>query len=107
LVAPIPRAYLFFERHDPRVFVVSVDFVSGDVPAGGGELLIVTPLAVLGIAAGARRVALQSRHPGVTFDEVQQATGFTLAREHNVTTPAPSAAELAAIARCAEARALA
>jgi glutaconate CoA-transferase subunit B len=106
LVATIPRVFMFFERHDPRVFVESVDFVSGDVPAGGGELLIVTPLAVLGFAAGARRVALHCLHQGITFDEVQQATGFTLAREYAVTTPAPSAAELTAIARCAEARAL-
>mgnify|MGYP000981816070 CR=1 FL=1 len=95
LVATIPRAFLFFEKHDPRVFVETVDFISGDVLGADSELLIVTPLGVLGAAAGERTVKLMSVHPGVSFDEIQAATGFPLDPALAVTTVPPSVTELA------------
>jgi len=97
LVATIPRTFLFFETHDPRVFVATVDFISGDVLGAGGELLIVTPLGVLGAAAGERTVKLQSVHPGVNFADIQAATGFPLDPELAVTTMPPTPIELASL----------
>ena len=98
LAATIPRVFLFFERHDPRVFVESVDFVSGDVLGSGGELLVVTPLGVLGAPCGAKRLTLVSAHRGVDIDTLQECTGFELDTSNTIVTPAPSAAEHAALA---------
>ena len=64
---------MFFERHDPRVFIDSVDFVSGETICRqtDDELLVVTPLAVFGSRGGCAQVVLKSVHPGVDFDTVQ------------------------------------
>jgi len=106
LVASIPRTFLFFDSHEPRVFVPEVDFVSGDVLSAGGELLVVTPLGVLGASCGATRLELVSLHPGVGFAEVQARTGFVLDPERAVTTPPPTALERAALAACEDGRSL-
>jgi glutaconate CoA-transferase subunit B len=56
---------------------------------------VITDLAVLGYHAQTRRMELHSLHPGVTLDQVRQATGFELAvREPLATTAPPTAAEL-------------
>lgn len=93
LVATIPRTFLFFETHDPRVFVQTVDFVSGNVLAADRELLIVTPMGVLGAAIGDATVNLLSIHPGVDFTDIQTATGFSLDLTQ-VTTQPPTQQEL-------------
>jgi acyl CoA:acetate/3-ketoacid CoA transferase beta subunit len=87
--------------------VERVDFVSGDILGSGGELLVVTPLGVLGASRGARAVELLSVHPGVTFERIQACTGFALNAAAAVPTPAPSAAELAVLRSLADGRALA
>jgi glutaconate CoA-transferase subunit B len=80
----------FFPAHGPRVFVEGeVDMVSGvgynpakRVPGGnysGVDLrFIVTNLCVMDFGGLANAVRVVSLHPGVTFDEVQAATGFAL-----------------------------
>ena len=93
LVATIPRTFLFFETHDPRVFVQTVDFVSGDVSRADRELLIVTPLGVLGAAVGDTTVNLLSIHPGVDFADIQTVTGFSLDSTPGITNP-PTQREL-------------
>ena len=44
----------------------------------GGPQLVVTNLAVLDFEPESKRMRLKSVHPGVTVDEVQEATGFEL-----------------------------
>ena len=66
----------------------------GDVLAADRELLIVTPLGVLGAAAGDTTVNLLSIHPGVDFADIQTATGFSL-DPVQVTTQPPTLQELA------------
>lgn len=107
MVGSVKRTFMFFERHDPRVLVERVDFVSGDILGSGGELLVVTPLGVLGALPGARSVELLSVHPGVTFERIQACTGFALNAAAAVPTPVPSAAELAVLRSLADGRALA
>jgi glutaconate CoA-transferase subunit B len=97
--------------HERRVFVERVDFISapghGDGPGwrerhglpGGGPAKVITDKAVLGFDAATRRMRLESVHPGVTVDEVVDATGFDLLMASEVTeTMPPSDAELAALA---------
>ena len=106
MVGSIKRTFMFFEDHDPRVLVERVDFVSGDILRNGGELLVVTPLAVLGSRVGQSGVQLLSVHPGVSFDEVQTRTGFTLDRERAVITEPPTDTELTLLRSLPDGRAL-
>jgi len=77
-------------NHSPRVFVESVDVVTGvgwdRAEAAGPAALeffdlrrVVTNLAVLDFGGEAHRMRLIGVHPGVTVDEVREATGFELA----------------------------
>ena len=107
MVGSVKRTFMFFERHDPRVLVEQVDFVSGDILRDGGELLVVTPLGVLGSIAGQAGVHLLSVHGGVSFDDIQARTGFALDRERALTTSLPTSAELAALRSLPDGNALA
>ena len=100
----------FFPAHGPRVFVPQVDMISGvgynpskRVPGGnysGVDLrVIVTNLCVMDFNGPANAIRVVSLHPGVTFDEVQAATGFELARAETLgETPLPTAEALEIIA---------
>lgn len=103
---------LFVPNHGPRVFVSGeVDMVSGAgynperMPEGANNDFvdlrrIVTDLCVLDFAGPDRSIRVISLHPGVSFEQVQAATGFPLQQAEVVEqTPAPSAEQLAIIAR--------
>ena len=107
MVGSVKRTIMFFERHDPRVLVERVDFISGDILHNCGELLVVTPLAVLGSRAGQAGVHLLSLHPGVSFKELQARTGFTLDHTRAVITEPPSSTELAVLRSLPDGRVLA
>jgi glutaconate CoA-transferase subunit B len=102
----------FFPSHNTRAFVPGeVDFVcsagynparyrNGAFPPRLDLRLIVTDLAVLDFGGPAHAIRVRSLHPGVTFDEVQDNTGFPLVRaERMPVTPAPTADQLALIAQ--------
>ena len=102
----------FIPQHSKRSFVAGeVDFVCGagynperylnGRPAPGLDLqLIVTNLAVMDFGGPDHAVRLLSLHPGVSFDEVQDNTGFEIVRPESLAeTRAPTAEELALIAR--------
>lgn len=83
-----PTSY-WVPRHSTRVFVEQVDVVSGvgydNARAVGGDVerdleirRVVTNLAVLDFAGPEHTMRLASVHPGVTVDQVVEATGFTL-----------------------------
>jgi acyl CoA:acetate/3-ketoacid CoA transferase beta subunit len=93
------RTSYWVPRHAPRVFVESVDFVSGvgyDRAVGRYHDLhrVVTNLAVLDFATPDHGMRLVSVHPGVTVEEVQAATGFPLAVNDVATTRDPTDEEL-------------
>ncbi|MDP3907370.1 CoA-transferase subunit beta [Novosphingobium sp.] len=101
----------FFPSHTPRVFVAGeVDMVSGvgynpakRVPGGNYSAVdlrvIVTNLCVMDFGGTDNAVRVVSLHPGVTFEQVQEATGFALERGALTETSLPGAEELAIIAR--------
>lgn len=94
--------YYWSPTHDPRTFVERVDWIScaGYVDGGdarerlglqGGPRLVVTNLAVLDFEPESKRMRLRTVHPGVTVEEVQDATGFDLLVAPDVgETPAPT-----------------
>ncbi|HVU61520.1 MAG TPA: CoA-transferase [Mycobacteriales bacterium] len=96
-------------NHGPRVFVESVDVVTGvgyDRAEAAGKAAtryhglrhVVTNLCVLDFETPDHRMRLRSVHPGVTVDDVVAATGFELVVPGDVATSRePTAAELAII----------
>lgn len=100
----------FFPAHGPRTFVEGeVDMVSGAGynPAkriAGGNYSgidlrsIVTNLCVMDFGGKDHAMRVVSLHPGVTFDEVQAATGFPLETGELMETALPGADDLAIIA---------
>ncbi len=103
----------FFPNHNKRTFVEGeVDFVcmagynparyrNGAPPQGLDLRIIVTNLAVMDFGGPDHQIRVVSLHPGVTFEEVQENTGFPLAKiaDEIPTTPAPTAEQLALIAQ--------
>jgi acyl CoA:acetate/3-ketoacid CoA transferase beta subunit len=86
------RTSYWVPRHSTRVFVDRVDVASGvgydrarDAGPGAQRFhdvhRVVTNLAVLDFETADRSMRLRSVHPGVSVDEVEQATGFALARD--------------------------
>jgi glutaconate CoA-transferase subunit B len=103
---------MFVPNHGKRVFVEGeVDIVGGvgynpkRWPEGanrsGVDLrLIVTDLGVLDFGGRDHAIRVRSMHPGVSFEQVQEATGFPLERAPDLaTTPIPTAEQLAIIRR--------
>ncbi|TWG99237.1 acyl CoA:acetate/3-ketoacid CoA transferase beta subunit [Nocardioides sp. J9] len=103
------RTSYWVTKHSARVFVEQVDIVSGVGPRRAKEAgvaasrfndihRIVTNLAVLDVNGPDDTVRLLSVHPGVTVEEVVEATGFTLDVPADVpTTREPTYEELVII----------
>jgi acyl CoA:acetate/3-ketoacid CoA transferase beta subunit len=98
------RTDYWVPRHTNRVFVEKVDMVSGighdraRSPRSAGRYfdvrMVVTNLAVLDFDTPDHSMRLRSVHPGVTAEEVQRATGFTLDTRDTAQTRTPTAEEL-------------
>jgi glutaconate CoA-transferase subunit B len=84
---------LVVTQHDRRRFVAKLDFVTSPgyltgpgareaagLPAGTGPYKVITDLAVLGFDEQSKRMQVESLHPGVTLEQVQDNTGFDLGR---------------------------
>jgi acyl CoA:acetate/3-ketoacid CoA transferase beta subunit len=101
----------FIPKHTAKVFVAKVDMVSGlgyDSVAGLSEAVrrhhrlprVITNLAVLDFETPDHSMRLVSVHPGVSVDEVQEATGFDLVIGSDVPqSRAPTAEEQIVIDR--------
>lgn len=94
-------------RQNPRVFVEKVDFITsvgyGSGPGdrerlglrGAGPQVVITDLGVLEPDSASRELTLTRVHPGVTVEQVRDATGWDLAVAPDIrTTEPPDAAEL-------------
>ncbi len=104
------RNSMFVGNHNKRVFVEGeVDMVSGagynparypdgKFPPGLDLRQIVTNLCVMDFEGENHAIRVRSLHPGVSFSQVQDNTGFELAQIDNLgETPAPTPAQLALI----------
>lgn len=102
----------FVPNHGPRVFVSGeVDMVSGvgykperwgpGMKRDYAEIrLVVTDLCVMDFGGPDHAARVSSLHPGVSFEQVQAATGFPLLKAPNLgETPLPTAEQLAIIGR--------
>ena len=97
----LPRVVLYHTDHRPRSLPERVSFRTG---AGGGDgvsgtrgpVRLVTDLAVFWF--GERGAELESIHPGVSLEDVQEQTGFDVPGATVGETEPPRAAELEALA---------
>jgi glutaconate CoA-transferase subunit B len=99
---------LVVTKHDPRRFAAQLDFLTtpgyltgpgareaAGLPRGSGPYRVITDLAVMGYHPQNKRMQVLSLHPGVTLEQVRQATGFELeVAEHLELTSTPTAREL-------------
>jgi glutaconate CoA-transferase subunit B len=99
---------LVVTKHDRRRFVEKLDFLttpgylSGPgareatgLPPGTGPYRVITDLAILGYQHESKRMEVLSLHPGVTFQQVCDNTGFELSMNGTVQqTQPPSELEL-------------
>jgi glutaconate CoA-transferase subunit B len=95
-------------NHDARRFVPKLDFLTSPgfltgpgareaagLAPGTGPYRVITDLAVLGYHEESKRMEIHSLHPGVSLEQVRQATGFELGhKEPLVVTDSPSELEL-------------
>lgn len=93
---------LVITPQDKRRFVERVDFITSPgyldgpgareragLPEGTGPFKVITDFAVMGYDPETCRMRVESLHPGVTFEQVQENTGFrlTAAPDLGVTEP--------------------
>jgi len=102
----------FFPNHNKRALIEGeVDFVcmagynparylNGKPPVGLDLRIIVTNLCVMDFGGPDHQIRVVSLHPGVTFADVQDNTGFPLAKiaDEIPATPLPDAEQIALIA---------
>lgn len=106
------RTSMFFPNHNTRALVADeVSMVSGagynpsrypdgQYPVGLDHRLIITNLCVLDFEGPDHAIRVRSLHPGVTFEEVQEHTGFALVRQEVIPeTTAPTQVQLDIIAK--------
>ena len=99
-IASLAGRTVLIMEHEPRRFRERVDYVTspGHFPGRrrGGPATLITTLGVFDLSGGAVRAV--SLHPGVTAEQVQQATEFPIGIANDVpATVPPSADELAYI----------
>ena len=99
---------LVVTNHDRRRFTDKLDFLTtpgylsgpgareaAGLPPGTGPYRVITDLAVMGYHEVTKRMEVISLHPGVTRDQVTEATGFAITfREPPAITAPPTAHEL-------------
>ena len=100
------RVLMYVPRHERRVFVEKVDFVTGmghvpgglkarrelGVPGRGPEKMV-TNLAVLGFDEDTGLMRLETLHPGVSVEDVKANTSFDLVMPKSVPQTEPPTVE--------------
>jgi acyl CoA:acetate/3-ketoacid CoA transferase beta subunit/acyl CoA:acetate/3-ketoacid CoA transferase alpha subunit len=101
VIASCAKRVLVIMQQQKRRFVDRVDYITSPGfltggnsrceagLTGGGPDKVITDLAVLGFDHDSKRMKLLSVHPGVTVQQVREATGFELIVPDNVGTTSP------------------
>lgn len=103
------RFYIYAQNHNATSFVPRVDYISTVGYGDGGDyrealglnrynegpLQVVTPLGIMDFETPDHRMRLRHTHPGISLEQVREATGFELEIAADLSdTPVPTAAEL-------------
>src|SRR5574341_322005 len=111
-LASLAKRHIIIMAHEQRRFVPRVDYITspgyGDGPGWrervglprGGPAAVITTLGVLRFDLETREMTLASLHPGITVQNVLDATGWPLRVAPDVArTPEPTPAERAMLRR--------
>ena len=110
-IAAACREVIVVVRHAPEKLVETVDFVTsvghGRGPGdrvrlglpGGGPTRVITDLGLLAPDPETRELVLTHVHPGVTFEQARDATGWELRAAGPLTTTTPPTCEELATVR--------
>lgn len=99
------EVFVVMRRHDPRSFVETLDFCTspgpdraladGVRPLGAGVTRVITDLGILARQGAGEELRLVATHPGVTVEQVREATGWNLrVAEDLATVESPAGTEL-------------
>ncbi|MFH8758989.1 CoA-transferase subunit beta [Streptomyces atroolivaceus] len=99
------EVFVVMRRHDPRSFTETLDFCTtpgpdraiaeGIRPLGAGVTRVITELGILARSGVGEELRLVAVQPGVTVEQVREATGWDLRVAGSVATvPPPTGAEL-------------
>jgi glutaconate CoA-transferase subunit B len=101
------ECFVVLRRHDPGALPARLDFCTSPspvrareedprmVPPGYGVSVVITPLAVLRRPDRFGELVINEVHPGVTVDEVRDATGWDIRVADDVrVTERPTAEEI-------------
>ncbi|WP_250292383.1 CoA-transferase subunit beta [Streptomyces atroolivaceus] len=99
------EVFVVMRRHDPRSFTETLDFCTtpgpdraiaeGIRPLGSGVTRVITELGILARSGVGEELRLVAVQPGVTVEQVREATGWDLRVAGSVgTVPPPTGAEL-------------
>ena len=93
---------LVMTRQDRRRFVEKLDFLTtpgylsgpgareaAGLPEGSGPYKVITDLVVMGFDETSKRMQVESLHPGVSYEQVQENTGFELLKAPDVEQTEP------------------
>ncbi|MEV4645828.1 CoA-transferase [Saccharopolyspora sp. NPDC049426] len=93
------EVFVVMRRHDPRSFTAELDFCTspgpdraladGIRPRGKGVTRVITDLGILARDGAGEELRLVATHPGVTADQVREATGWDLQVADDLSTIAP------------------
>ena len=95
-IAANVRELIVIVRHSSKAFVSQLDFVTS--ARCKGATTVVTDLGILETRDATGELILNSRHPGVTVDQIREVTGWPLKIADALSeTPAPNARELSVL----------
>ena len=93
MVITVQNQKRFVEKVD---FLTAPGYLTGPgaredagLPEGCGPYKVITDLAVLGFNEDTKRMQVESLHPGITFDKVQEHTGFELGKAAEIIQTEP------------------
>jgi glutaconate CoA-transferase, subunit B len=109
-IATMAKRCIIIMNHERRRFPPKVHYITspgyGDgadwrvkkgLP-GGGPSRVITSMGIFSFDPDSHEMLLTSNHPGVSVEEIKNATGWPLKVSSNVSeTPVPTQAELAAV----------
>src|SRR5271168_1981765 len=106
-IATAAKEVAIILKHSKRALVEKLDFVTssgyfenatGNGRRGRGPTTVISDLGIIASDPATNELVLTALHPGVTAEQVKAATGWELKVALRVDiTPAPTAAELAAL----------
>ena len=104
---------LVMTPHDRRRFVERLDFVTtpgyldgpggrerAGLAVGTGPYKVITDLAVMGFDQESKRMQVESLHPGVGWEQIEQHTAFEMLRSPRLVDTAAPTAEQLDLLRC-------